>query len=103
VIELCPLLFVAFRKVDGKRCGTGKANASLLQVSLGKIRLLKFFRLMSVAPKLERKLPSSVRAIWIIVELPMITRAVVANRGGTKFSGNERRNKGAARLILPSN
>src|SRR5262249_23560373 len=71
----------------------------LLLVALGDVGPGVFARFGSVAAERELKPAAAAGPLGIIVEGPQIARAVVADRGGTKLAGNERRDERPATLV----
>src|SRR5207244_13085114 len=47
----------------------------------------------------ECELTAAAGALGVIVECPLVARAVVAERGGAKLAGDERRDERAAALV----
>ncbi len=103
VVEGRDLVPITFGKVHRERGRAGKAPTSLLPVAFGEPVALQFSGLVGVALQRERELAAPASALRIVIQFPMIARAVVADRGGTKLAGNERRDESAATRVLARN
>src|SRR5947199_10015292 len=85
--------------MEAERGRVGRAAAGLRLVILGDGGVRELTRLGSVAVDGESELPTAAGAVGVIVERPLIARAVVADRGRAKLAGDERRDERAAALV----
>ena len=99
MVERRVLLPIPLGQIDGERGHVGEPAAGLRLVALGDVGVRELARLRRVAVESERELTAAARALGVIVERPLVARAVVADGGGTKLAGEERRDERAAALV----
>src|SRR5207249_529335 len=95
VIERGALLFIAFGEIDGESRRGRETNPRFLRIAFGEI-----LELSGIAVQGESDLPFSAGGLRVVVELPGVARAIVADRRGAKLPGDERRHESAAALVL---
>src|SRR5262249_3033593 len=78
----------------------GKRGGGVLAVGLGDSGVDELARPRSVAVDREREPAAAAGALGVVVKLPSVPRAVVAQRGGAELAGDGGRDKRPAVLVL---
>src|SRR5579864_2117360 len=90
----------SFGKIDREAARVRKVAERFLLMPLWKFRLKQFIGCVGVAMDREGNPSPAVIGIGIVIKLPPIARAVIADRRRAEVAGNERSNECAAAFFL---